>query len=113
MTALITALTDAGVRDVSLDPAEVTIPGVWVKAPIVRADTLAGYVLVVQLVLIVAPATPDRALVALGELLDIVANTLGGPHGEVTPGSVVMPDRSICPCYTYPITLNTDLIANP
>jgi hypothetical protein len=105
---IIDALVAAGIRDTSLDPAEVNVPGVWVKAPTIVPDVLFGYTLNVDLVLIVEPVTPDRALFALEQLFDQVAAAVGGPAGNVTPGSVIMPDRSVCPCYTYPIAVATE-----
>lgn len=104
---IVAALNTAGVRDVSLDPAEVNVPGVWIKPPTIHADVLAGYTLTIDLVLIVEPATPVRALDALGGLFAVVQTAVGDPAGPVVPGSVLMPDRSVCPCYTYPVTVAT------
>jgi hypothetical protein len=108
---VIDALKAAGIRDVSLDPAEVNVPGVWVKAPTVRPDVLAGYVLTMDLVLIVEPVTPTHALAALGDFIESVAAVVH-PSGPIIPGSVLMPDRSVCPCVTFPIAVQTQLLAN-
>jgi hypothetical protein len=105
---IIGALKSAGVRDVSLDPAEVNVPGIWVKPPVVAADVLEGYTLTVDLVLVVEPMTPSRALDVLDGLITTVVGAVGGPSGLITPGSVIMPDKSVCPCYTYPLQVATE-----
>jgi hypothetical protein len=107
---IVDALKGAGIRDVSLDPADINVPGVWVKPPRVTPDVLAGYSLTVDLVLIVEPVTPPHALDALETLFELVESVVGGPSGVVFPGSVLMPDRSVCPCYTYPLTVATQTI---
>jgi hypothetical protein len=76
------ALVAAGVRDTSLDPSDVKVPGIWIKAPTVSKELLDGYVLRLELVLIVSKATAARALEELGTLLDIVAAIID-PAGDI------------------------------
>lgn len=106
VTEVIDGLKAAGIRDVSLDAALVKVPGVWVKAPTVSDEILAGHVLRLELVAVVSQATPERALVELGELLELMFTVIS-PIEPAYPATIQMPDGSICPCFFYPIELYT------
>ena len=103
---LVDTLEDAGIRSVSVDPAEINTPGVWVQFTGFEADLLGGYTISTALVCIVGDISPLRSLATLSELVDKVL-TVVDPSGPITAVAVNMPGAKPLPGLRIPFDLPT------
>lgn len=81
---LAAAIKAAGVRQASVDPAELTAPPfVYLKPNGIDYDLLDGFTLILDLVCVVSPGKRPTVLKNLAELLNKVT-TVVAPDGTVT-----------------------------
>lgn len=110
LDALAQILRNGGVGSVSVDAAEVNVPGVWIRFDGV-GERLAGLTLNTTLYLMVGDQDPRRALDALAALYNQVAVALrpiGGPAGPATRAGVVATPGTIpLPALAVPFDLLT------
>jgi hypothetical protein len=113
--AALDALADAllahdEIRSVSLDPAEVNAPGVWISTPSIDVEFLnGGATLTPVLYLIVPDNGVTRSMRAAVELLNHVVEAVGLPSAAVTPARVALPSSaSPLPALAFPIDLPGD-----
>lgn len=108
---LATVLTDAGVRSVSMDPAKVNLPGVWIELTGVDLDVLEGVTIKVNLVCLAGDTDPRRAAGQLAGLFNKVVPAiadLGGPAGTTLPGTYVFSGSTAAlPGLAIPLDLTT------
>lgn len=106
---LVAQLAGAGVP-ADRDPATVPVPGVWVQVAGIRADDLAGGLLVdTRLVLIAANNGYTRAQDDLLALLGQVVDVVGLPDPGAVPGVVNLPNQTgDLPALTLSIPLYTE-----
>lgn len=90
--ALVEALVDAGIRQASVDPADLSLPGVWVQITGVDQDRLgSGPTINTRLVLMVPDTGIRLSLEALAELYNQVCEVID-PAGPATPLTVSLPE---------------------
>lgn len=111
ITATLTALTDhiteAGIR-ADLDPAQLSLPAVWVRPTAVALDLLAATSIAVELVCIVPDTDHRRALEALEALAGMVLDLIDA-GGDVLLTTVQLPEQpSPLPALVIPTTLHAD-----
>lgn len=100
------------IRSVSTDPAEVQLPGVWIRFDGLEENILAGLTVKLTLHLIVANAGGfARVLAGLAELRNLVKpvlTTYGGPNGPTTRTAVILPSSTQpMPALAVPLDLLT------
>jgi len=103
-------LAHASIRSVSLDPAEVQAPGVWISAPAIDVEFLdGGATLTPTLYLIVPDNGVARSMRAAVELLNHTISVVGLPAATVTPARVSLPSSaSPLPALAFPLDLTGD-----
>ncbi len=92
LDALATILKDAGVRDASMDPAKLSLPGVWLELTGIELDVLEGQTIKLNLVCLTQDTDPRRAATQLAALFNTVVAAiadLGGPADTAIPGTYV------------------------
>lgn len=94
---------------VSMDPADVNLPGAWLNLDEVRPLNVAGDLeLRCSLYLIAPDQDPKRALGILGPMLNRF-RTVWAPDGPVVPMGVVMPHSPTpMPALRVPVYLHTE-----
>lgn len=103
-------------RSVALDPADVKLPGVWVRLDRLRPATLDGLDVGVTVFLIVPAAGGyARQLAGLAELFNLVHPALpGAGAGDATSASVVLPSSpTAMPALAVPVSLLTHPTVEP
>lgn len=105
-------LEDAEIRDVSMDPAKLNLPGVWIELTGIEADLLDGVTIKVNLVCLCQETDARRAATQLATLWNKVIPaiaSLGGPAGPTVPGTYVFPGSSAqLPGLAIPLDLSTN-----
>lgn len=111
LDALAAVLKAAGVRDASMDPAKVNLPGVWIELTGIDLDVLDGVTIKVNLVCLTQDTDPRRAATQLAALFNQVIPAiadLGGPAETTVPGTYVFPGSTAAlPGLAIPLELTT------
>lgn len=111
LDALAAVLVAGGVTSVSVDAAEVNVPGVWIRFDGVAETQLAGLTVNTTLFLIVGDGDSRQVLTRLAALYNQVAvalRPLGGSAGPATRAGVVQAAGTIpLPALAVPFDLLT------
>lgn len=114
---LATILEAAGVRDVSMDPSKLNLPGVWIELNGIDLDVLDGLTIKVNLVCLTGDTDPRRAATQLAALFNQVVPaiaSLGGPAGVTTAGTWTFPGSTArLPGLAIPLDLTTTTEESP
>jgi hypothetical protein len=99
----------AGVETASTDPAEVLAPGVLVQLSQLRHETMGGWALDLNLILVAADTDGGRGPAdQLTELLNLIL-AWAQPDGPVQARSIQLPSGPApLPGLVFPITVRTD-----
>jgi hypothetical protein len=115
LVALVRGDGDDQLVEVSLDPGELNLPGVWVSFDGIDLNRLRGATLTVRLFLVVPDVAPRDAGAQLVELFNLVKARLAtrpGPvriNGRTTTETVLMPgyEGRALPALVVPVELLT------
>lgn len=100
-------LADAGIR-AELDPARLTLPGVWVRPTGIALDLLGAASVQAEAVCIAPDRDHRRALVELEKLAGLVLDVLD-PTDLIQVASVQLPHQSQpMPALVIPATVHAD-----
>lgn len=104
---LVATIQAAGLR-ASLDPGDLSVPGVWVTCDGVLAANLArDYQVSAVLYLVTDDRDYRRSLESLADMFNVLVPTVLVPDGPVVPQGVLMPDTSTpLPALRVPVILN-------
>lgn len=108
---LATALEDAGVRSVSIDPGDLNLPGVLIQVTGIGQDLLAGCTIKTNLLLLVDDVKPKQTAQQLQDLYNLVVPVVrgyGGPTDDSVMGKWVLPGQPTpLPGISVPLDLLT------